>query len=173
MSAGSTKPNKMAKEFDGVFIVGETYADHIGEYRVISLNGSRVVYEYKDGVRKEGTTEIKVRIYKNLLPRADAGEDTAYPSYREITRFVAEVIRTYNKEHPKTFMPFELMKTALLEHPVAGPRIARIIDRSGKDPDGKAGVVIAFFSREWGDGKHDSFERDDSSNHFCYRVRKD
>lgn len=48
------------------FVIGETYADRLGEYKVISLNDSRMVIEYADGTRKEATTKTKAEIYRNI-----------------------------------------------------------------------------------------------------------
>jgi hypothetical protein len=57
----------MPPELPPPFIVGETYSDRLGDYRVISLGGNRLVLEYADGRRSEGTVEQKALIYRNIL----------------------------------------------------------------------------------------------------------
>jgi hypothetical protein len=48
------------------FVIGEIYTDRLGEYKVVSLNGDRMVIEYADGTRKEATTKVKADIYSNI-----------------------------------------------------------------------------------------------------------
>jgi hypothetical protein len=56
----------MSSQLRHQFIVGETYADRLGEYKVISLIGSCMVIEYTDGTRKEAATNTKAEIYSNI-----------------------------------------------------------------------------------------------------------
>ena len=49
------------------FVIGETYADRVGEYKVISVEGNKMVFEYTDGRRCNGQTETKALIYRNIL----------------------------------------------------------------------------------------------------------
>lgn len=49
------------------FIVGERYADRIGEYTVIAIKGDLLKIKYDDGKEAEGGIEIKARIFKNIL----------------------------------------------------------------------------------------------------------
>lgn len=56
----------MSSELKHSFVIGETYADRLGAYKVVSLDGDRMVIEYADGTRKQATTKIKAEIYSNI-----------------------------------------------------------------------------------------------------------
>jgi hypothetical protein len=49
------------------FVIGETYADRVGEYKVISVEGKKMVFEYTNGRRCKGHTKPKALIYRNIL----------------------------------------------------------------------------------------------------------
>ena len=40
-------------------VVGETYRDHVGTYKVVSIDGNRMVFATADGIEHIGDTEIK------------------------------------------------------------------------------------------------------------------
>lgn len=48
------------------FAVGETYRDRRGTYRVMSIEGNRIVYDYGDGVPLNADAETKWRIDRNI-----------------------------------------------------------------------------------------------------------
>jgi hypothetical protein len=57
----------MTQGLSPFFVVDGNYADRLGEYRVISLEGNLVFFEYADGRRSEGDAKQKELIYKNIL----------------------------------------------------------------------------------------------------------
>src|SRR5947208_1224225 len=66
------------------FTVGETYWDRRDAYKVISIEGDRLVYEYSNGLRKEDSAEAKWRIHCNILLEQSASNPVAHPQYRAI-----------------------------------------------------------------------------------------
>lgn len=49
------------------FVIGATYEDRARSYKVISLEGKQVVFEYADGTLGSGDIEIRARIHQNIL----------------------------------------------------------------------------------------------------------
>jgi hypothetical protein len=56
--------HQMAKP---AFVVGETYQDRNGPYKVILIEGNVLVYAYADGIQHKGDAGIKWTIHGNIL----------------------------------------------------------------------------------------------------------
>jgi hypothetical protein len=46
--------------------VGETYQDRKGPYKVLSVDGNILVYEYADGIKRTGDATTKWTIQQNI-----------------------------------------------------------------------------------------------------------
>lgn len=56
----------MKKPLPPPFLPGEVYEDRVGQYRIISVEGARVIFERDDGTRGDGDISGKARIYRNM-----------------------------------------------------------------------------------------------------------
>lgn len=154
------------------FVVGETYQDRVGTYKVISIVGDDLVYEYADGIRKEHSVEAKWRIHQNMFseqnPKYPYGE---FWRYEEVAPIFAEVIRTYGEKH-RDFMNHDKIVTAFIAHSQG----QHILSRPHDDRPNSywVGVMKAHFSKKYNNGKSeydDCFEPRKTGEHYDYRVR--
>lgn len=173
----------MANLLNHSFVIGETYLDRAGTYRVISIDGDRLVYEYADGIPHEGSAERKWCIHRSIVSEQSAPH-TACPSqrrrsangegfftYEEVSPIFADVIKAYGKRH-ENFMTHEEIVAAFMEHPEGQPILNRPHDSSNLY---WAGVMKAHFSRKYNGGKSewdDSFEGKKIGSDWAYRVRR-
>src|SRR5713101_584291 len=92
------------------FVVGKTYQDHICAYKVVSIDGDRLVCKAADGIH-EGSAEAKWRIYSNILSgqsaphtsrslkRPQSAIGAEFFTYEEVAAIFADVIKAYDKSH--------------------------------------------------------------------------
>ena len=173
----------MTEQMPPPFIIGETYEDWDGPYKVISFSDSRVTFERPDGSQGSGTIEGKAMICRNVrlerqhpeLPRNQKSPSgrprSAYPAYEEVTPIVAEVIEKHSRRS-RDYLTHTRMVEALLAHPEARPVIDGLSDE--KTPEGRAGVIIAFFGKEYFEGRRGWRERFEQTQTrpYGYRVRR-
>jgi hypothetical protein len=57
----------MAEHLALPFIVGETYEDRSGKYKVISVQGKSMTIERSGGKTENGDAETRAGIYRNIL----------------------------------------------------------------------------------------------------------
>ena len=61
-----TEPEALQK-INGVhYIIGNAYKNRIGEYEVVSLEGSKMIIRFSDGRTMETTVEMQARIWENI-----------------------------------------------------------------------------------------------------------
>ncbi len=163
------------------FEMGKTYLDHVGTYKVVSIDGSRLVFATADGIEHEGDAEIKWRIYRNILSGESAPHTSPSlqrPSVNgatsiandEASPIFADVIRAYGKSH-KDFMPHKKIVAAFMEHPEGQRILNRPHDRPNKN---WVGVKLAGFSRVFTEGRspwEGCFKREKVGSAWAYRVR--
>ena len=175
----------MATSFTPSFVVGDTYQDRRGTYKVISVEGNCLIYDYGDGVPQKGDAERKWEIHRNILlaeqrprhvanasQRMRSASDEEFWTYEEISPIFAEVIKAYGKKH-KDFMTHEKIITAFMEH--AEGKL--ILSRPHDDRPNLywAGVMKAHFSRKYNSGTSewdDCFEPKPSAEGYGYRARR-
>jgi len=163
------------------FVVGETYQDRNGPYKVISIEGNRLVYEYANGIQLKGDAETKWRIHCNILSgysalrsvhlsqrlqSADSGE---FFTHAEAFPIIAKAIETYNRTHTD-FMNHRELVQAVIKDPQGQVILDRRLDKSKK---WLAGCMVAWFSKMFTDGRSDydnCFERKKIGLAWAYRV---
>jgi hypothetical protein len=166
------------------FEVGQAYRDHRATYKVVSVEGNRVVYDYGDGIQHEGDAEIKWRIHTNILlseqhplPTASSPQGHRPAShgqfwtYDEVAAIFVEVVAVYGKRHTD-FMTHKKMVAAFTEHPEG----KRILERphDGRSNDYWVGVMLAWFSRTFTEGRSEwenRLERKKIGSAWAYRLR--
>ena len=170
------------------FVIGETYKDRARSYKVISLEGKQVVFEYADGTLGSGDIEIRARIHQNILAERNLKQTRQAPmasrrrnphsnkavffSHDEVFPIIAHVIENYSK-HSDHYMKHGWIVEALIKDPEAN----LILDRLPKDKSASwwAGDMVAFFSKVFTEGRSDwssRFERDDIDGNWGYRARQ-
>lgn len=164
------------------FEVGKTYLDHVGTYKVVAIDGSRLVFATADGIEHEGNTEIKWQIYRSILSgesaphtspslqRSPSGNGATFITNDEASPIFADVIKAYGKSY-KDFMTHEKIVAAFMEHPEG-----RLI--LNRPHNGSklywTGVKMAWFSRVFTEGSspwEGFFERKKIGSAWAYRVR--
>jgi hypothetical protein len=177
ISGVANRPNHL-------FVVGETYKDIRGTYRVISVEENFVVYDYGDGIQHKGDAATKWRINHNLVSEQNlrgASRDSQpmqspnpgeFWVYEETSPIFAEIIRAYGKKH-RDFMTHEKIVTAFIAHPDG----ELILKRPHDDRPNSywVGVMKAHFSRKYNGGMSEwdnCFEPKRIGGVFAYRVRK-
>jgi len=160
------------------FVVGQVYEDEKEEYRVLSVEGTRITFEYLHGAAGHSDNiALKASIHNRRIrerqhPRPPKSETSiAEYSYEVVTPLVAQVIQKH-AEHSSDF----LRHAGLKEHLLADPHARSIIEnlpRTGKftSPEAWAGVLIAGFSKEWTEGRWPRFERKKISNGHAWRLK--
>jgi hypothetical protein len=167
------------------FILGETYADRVGDYRVVSLETNRVIVEYADGRRSEGGVEQKALIYRNILleqkrrkpsPSDDALSSRSGPehffSHDEVFPIIAEVIESEFAES-RDYVSHDRIVDALLKHKEAEPIIASCPQDKSKPASWWAHCMVAWFSKVFTDGRSDwdaRFKRNKIGGKWAYKV---
>jgi hypothetical protein len=169
------------------FIVGETYVDRLGEFKVVAIEGKQVVIEYADGQRTASNIEQKALIYRNILLERDRsthlkisiGAKTRrgperYFSHEEVFPLIAAIIES---EFIKTlkYVDHDVIVDRFTHHRQAEPILARCpLDHSRK-PSWWPHCMVAWFSKIFTDGRSDwnsRFERKKIRGKWAYRVRR-
>lgn len=167
------------------FVVGESYQDRRGTYKVTCVEGNRLLYDYGDGIQHAGDAELKWRIHRNILLFEQGPPSTGGPSqrhrpandenfweYGEVAPIFAELIKNYGAQH-REFMTHDAIVAAFLEHPQGKLILNRRHDERSNDY--WVGVMVAWFSKVFTDGGsewEDSIERKKIGPAWAYRVRK-
>ena len=169
------------------FVVGDTYADRVGEYTVISLEGNRIVYQYNDGdgQRLEGDATQKALIYKNILlekkspvrPKSQQSVNSYdngvhFFSHGEVFPIIAAIIEAEFIQL-KTYVTHEAIVSALLSKPEAQPLFASCPKDGSRTAEWWAHNMVAWFSKVFTDGRSDwngRFERLKIDGKWAYRL---
>jgi hypothetical protein len=175
----------MTRQSSQPFVVGGTYADRRGEYKVISLEGKRVELEYKDGTRGIGDVEIKARIHQNILleqnarhpvqaPRPSYSRDREerYFSHADVFPIIAEIIESLSGPS-RDYVTHDRIVEAMQAHPKA--RLVLDNCPEGKTREWWALDMVAFFSKVYTEGRSpwsSRFERTEIDDKYAYRVAK-
>jgi hypothetical protein len=166
------------------FVVGETYQDHRGAYKVVTVDENRIIYDYGDGIQQKGNPEIKWRIHRNIVSEQSPSQtthsthpfrsanDEQFWTYHEVSPIFADVIKSYGRGH-KDFMSHEKIIASFIEHPQGQV----ILNRSHDSRSNLywVGVMLAWFSKIFTDGNSQwekTFERKKISSAWAYRVRR-
>jgi hypothetical protein len=178
---------KMTQQSSQLFIVGETYADRLDKYKVISLSGNRIVFEYTDGRRFEGDAKQKALIYQNILlekkgPR-QAQPRTSLRSYNnslhaftheDIFPIIAKMIEKLYSQS-RDYVTHDKIVIALLKQPEAEPFLAGCPTDESRTTAWWAHNMVAWFSKVFTDGRSDwnsRFERAKIDGKWAYRVHE-
>lgn len=168
------------------FIVGETYVDRVGEYKVISQQGNRLNFEYTDGNRAEGSVEQKALIHRNILleksspravtpPRKSSTSNAScehFFTHSDVFPIIAEIIEKLFAEC-KQYVSHDRIVAALLENPEAEPFLDSCPKDESRPASWWAHNMVAWFSKVFTDGRSDwnaRFERKKIDNKWAYRV---
>jgi len=156
------------------FVVGETYQDRQGLYKVIAVDGDSIVCEYADGTQRRHSAEVKWRIHQNIASEQNPSFlfDGEFWRYEEISPIFAEIIMAYGEQH-QDFMTHVEMVAAFTAH----PKGQLILSRPHDDRPNSywVGVMKAHFSRKYNRGNtewDDYFEPREVGEHYHYRVRR-
>ena len=167
------------------FEVGEAYRDRQGTYRVVCVEENRVVYDYGDGIQREGDAEIKWRIHTNILLSEQHPTHTAsslqqyrpadseqFWNYDEVAPILVEIVTVYSRRR-RDFMHHDDMVAAFMEHPEG----KRILQRphDSRPNEYWVGVMLAWFSKTITDGSSEwenRLERKKIGSAWAYRVRQ-
>jgi hypothetical protein len=166
------------------FVVGQVYEDEKGEYRVLSVEGTRMTFEYLQGARGHSDNialkasihnrRIRERQYPGPLPYqpSKTGTSIAEYSYELVAPLVAQIIEKH-AEQSSDFLRHTELKGRLLADPHARSIIENL-PRTGKftTPNAWAGVIIAGFSKEWTEGRWPQFERKKIARGHAWRLKK-
>jgi hypothetical protein len=169
------------------FVVGGNYCDRLGEYRVISLDGNRMVFEYSDGVRRDGEIERKALIYENILRErrlvqpilrsrsvnTRAQNDNSF-SHEDVFPLIAAIIELHSSRSAQ-FQAHDEIVFALLERPEAQPFLDSCPTDESKTRTWWAHNMVAWFSKVFTDGQSDwqnRFERKKLDGKWAYRVKQ-
>ena len=167
------------------FVVGETYADRVGDYRVVSLEGNQVIVEYADGRRSAGGVEQKALIYRNILleqnRRQPTGRDKSLSSrsgpehfftHDEVFPIIAEVIETQFAEL-RDYVSHDRIVSALLKQKKAAPILAGCPQDNSRTVSWWAHCMVAWFSKVFTEGRSEwsaRFKRKKIANKWAYKV---
>jgi hypothetical protein len=177
----------MSDASDHFFVVGETYEDRAGQYKVLSLEAQRVFFEYADGTQGSGSIEIKERIHQNILSERtnkQVGSPTPKPrltnsrshkevffTHAEVFPIIADVIENHSK-HSDDYMRHGEIGEALMNHPEGGLILDRLPGHETRS--WWANDMVAFFSKVFTEGRSEwdgRFERKKIDGKWAYRVR--
>jgi hypothetical protein len=166
------------------FVVGSTFQDRLGKYRVISLDGSRMVIEYLDGSRRENTIADKWRIHCNMvasenapikappsrrLPKRRSG--AIFFTHEEVFPIIADVIQTFGATSTE-FMAHQYLVEAFMKHPQAQLILSRPHD---KTDFWWASSMVQWFSKVFTEGRSDwngTFDRTQIDGDWAYRKHR-
>ncbi len=173
----------MANLLNHAFVVGATYHDRVGAYRVVSIEDDRLAYEYSDGIRREGSAERKWCIHRSMvsdqrashaaLPsqRPRSNDDKGFFTHAEAFPIIAKAIETCSASHNK-YMTHDKIVEAVMKDPQGQVILDR---RPDKTKSWSAGVLVAWFSKVFTDGTSEwdgRFERKKMGSAWAYRVRR-
>jgi hypothetical protein len=167
------------------FVVGATYADRIGEYKVISVENTRIVFEYADGQRCEGDAEQKARIYRNIQlesksptpaqprRRVRISKNSVHAfTHADVFPVIAAIIEAHSSQSSNYITHDEIVEI-LLKCPEAGPFLNACPTEERKSTEWWAHNMVAWFSKVFTDGLTDwnhRFERTKIDNKWAYKV---
>lgn len=173
----------MPKPLNHSFVVGETYQDRVGTYKVVSIEGDSLVYDYADGIRHESNAEAKWRIHRNMLSeqsnlhsvrlpqRLWSDDKKGFFTHAEAFPIIANAIETYSGSHDQYMTHDEIVEAVMKD-----PQGQVILDRRpDKTKLWSAGVMVAWFSKVFTDGTSDwdtRFDREKICGVCAYRVRR-
>ncbi|MFZ3334209.1 MAG: hypothetical protein WA197_26500 [Candidatus Acidiferrales bacterium] len=167
------------------FNVGETYEDEISEFSVVSIEGARMTIRRPNGeLQHSDNISLKAEIYRRRLREREnpkpinyrpAKSGSAQHAYHDddVTWMVAKCIAALAK-HSKDCIPHKRIVERLLDD-ASTRRIIEEINRSSKDQkdlEGRAGQIIARFSRECRDGKWRGYKKRKITVGHCWTVEK-
>ncbi len=168
------------------FIVGETYLDRDGEYLVTDIFGNDIEIQRPNGKRLKQDGRTKANIHRSILAdlksvrvqsngaRSEIGPRPKRAGIlEEMYWCIAEIIEQKSKSTTEYIRHGDLAE-ALTTHSYAGPLIAYRSAHDAKDPSWFASDYVAFYSKEWTEGKPryaDRFERTNIGGKWAYRVR--
>jgi hypothetical protein len=163
------------------FIVGETYQDRVGLYKVVCIEGNRLLYQYADTIQHEADADRKWRIHRNVLleqgaaahipQRVQSNDEKGFFTHAEVFPIIANAIETYCRKHAN-YMTHEEIVEAVMKDPQGQAILER---RPDKTKLWSAGVMVAWFSKIFTDGTSEwdaRFERKRIGLPWAYRVRK-
>ena len=171
----------MANPLNHSFRIGETFQDRLGKYQVICIEGNRLVFEYADGMRHEGNTEIKWQIHRNILSEQSAphtarplrlprsGNTEEFFTQTEVFPIIANVVEAYGKRR-KGYMAHEKIVAKFMKHPEGQLILHRPHDKSNL---WWAGNMVALFNRGVTEGRSiwsARFDRKEIHGDWAYRV---
>jgi hypothetical protein len=173
----------MTQQLSPFFVVGENYADRLGEYRVISLEGNRVFFEYADGRRSDGDAKRKELIYRNILlekrsPRPIQPRNPVQSYHQnahgftqsDIFPIIAKIIE-HLFEKSRQYVTHGAIVNALLKHPEAEPILSSCPKE--KSTEWWASNMVAWFSQAITVGLSDwnnRFERKKIDGKWAYKA---
>jgi hypothetical protein len=173
----------MTQQSSQLFMVGGTYADRKGEYKVISLQGKRVEVEYKDGTRIIGDVEIKARIHQNMLSEQNALHPVQAPTpsrsreragryftHADVFPIIAEIIESLSGSS-RDDVTHDRIVEAMLEHPKA--KLFLDSCPNHKPRAWWALDMVAFFSKVHTEERspwQSRFKRTEIDGKYAYRI---
>lgn len=175
----------MPQERSLPFIIGDTYADRIGEYKVVSLEGNRIVFEYGDGRRLEGDAKQKALIYGNILLEKKKPQSfvisrslNSYDhsvhafTHNEVFPIIAAIIESQFAQL-RDYVTHDAIVDTLLKQPEAEPLLASCPKDESRTTRWWAHNMVAWFSKVFTDGKSDwnsRFKRLKINKKWAYKV---
>lgn len=168
------------------FVVGNIYADRLGEYKVISVEGNRIVFEYTGGRRLEGDAKQKALIYRNILleqkaPRSLESHHSIHSydhclhafTHIDIFPIIAAIIES-QFARVNNYVVHDAIVNELLKHPEAEPFLASCPKDESRTSTWWAHNMVAWFSKVFTEGRsdwNDRFERLKIDGKWAYRVK--
>jgi len=167
------------------FIVGETYSDRLGDYRVISLEGNRLVFEYTDGRRSEGTIEQKALIYRNILLEKNSPQPVRpnrssssgarsehFFTHDDVFPLIAKVIENQSAGSAD-YVTHDRIVSGLLKLKEAQAFLEGCPTDKSRTKSWWAHCMVAWFSKVFTDGRSEwdrQFERKRIGKKWAYRL---
>ena len=172
------------------FVIGETYLDHSGPYKVLSIGRGMVEIERPDGARSsfdQKNQNIMARIHSNLTPRPKTkptlqnirisfvGNDPIGFSQWETFPFIAAVIEKLAGQTNGFASDSEIV-LGMTQDSALGPMLAKIVaaDPKKRKNTDWAAIMMAWFSQKMSVGANSHgkrFERTDTQP-VGYRLRE-
>jgi hypothetical protein len=166
------------------FIPGKTYEDEISEYKVLTVEGTRMTFERLDGsLGHTDNIALKATIHRRRVSEKQhsrpmnyqlhkTGSGTAEYRYEDVTPIVARLI----EEHAKRSTDY-LPHVSLVKELLSDSHARFIIDHLPateklKSAEAWAGVIIAGFSKEWSEGRWDRLERKKTGRGHAWRLKR-
>jgi hypothetical protein len=165
------------------FVVGGSYADRNGKYRVISLTAEKMEIEYEDGRRATGSVGTRTEIYRNILreqnihrplrqrrPLTSQRESGTYFTHADVFPIIVEIIEAHSRISEEYITHDEIV-SAMLDHPEA--RIALDNCPANKTQQWWASDMVAFFSKVYTERRSEwqgRFDRDRIEGNYAYKL---